>query len=138
MNAKYDNASKKLPIHTFPATAITLGAVGMLGGVLKYGRSDYLVHGVKVSVYYDAIMRHMLAYWSGEDCDEFGVPHLASALSDIAIIIDAGYAGKVEDDRQYSNGNDAATMHMEQVMEGLKEAHADKFPIHYTIQDSKK
>jgi len=136
MNAKYEFGATKLPVHTFPATAIAAGCVGMLNGVLKYGRSDYLVHGVKVSVYYDAIMRHMLAYWAGEDCDAEGVPHLASALSDIAIIIDAGYAGRVEDDRQYGSGMDAATMHLTEVANNLRELHADKYPQHYTIQDN--
>ena len=135
-NPKTEAASSKLPLQLFPATAIAAGAVGMLDGALKYGRSNYLVDGVKASEYVAAEKRHMDAWMSGENCNLEGVPHLASALSCIAILIDAEYAGVLEDDRMVANGYDAAIAHLEEVAANLKQLHADKFPKHYTIQDN--
>lgn len=48
-------------------------------GEQKYSRLNYL-NGYDWSLSFDACMRHMLAFWSGEDLDpESGLPHLAHA-----------------------------------------------------------
>lgn len=48
-------------------------------GAAKYERMNF-VRGYRWSLSYDALQRHMLAFWSGEDTDpESGLPHLAHA-----------------------------------------------------------
>jgi hypothetical protein len=43
--------------------------LGMLEGGHKYGRHNYRAIGVRTSIYYDAAMRHLTAWWEGEDID---------------------------------------------------------------------
>jgi hypothetical protein len=48
-------------------------------GATKYSRNNYL-RGYDWSLSFDALQRHLLAFWSGEDIDpESGLPHLAHA-----------------------------------------------------------
>lgn len=61
-----------------PTALMELGNVAGYGGK-KYARSNYL-KGYKWSLNYDAMNRHMLAFWSGEELDpESGMPHMAHA-----------------------------------------------------------
>lgn len=136
-NPKDIIGSGKLPIHLWPTTATALGCLGLLDGLLKYGRSNYRAIGVRASIYYDAARRHLDAWFEGEDIDpDSGLPHLAHALACIAIIVDARAAGKLNDDRMFPGGYrnliDELTPHVAR----LKALHADKSPKHYTIADS--
>ena len=48
-------------------------------GAAKYSQHNYL-RGYAWSLSFDACMRHLLAFWSGEELDpESGLPHLAHA-----------------------------------------------------------
>jgi hypothetical protein len=99
-NPKDRAATSRLDISLFPQTAIAYGALGMTEGDAKYGGYNYRVGGVLVSVYVAAAFRHIMKYYNGEWCDQkTKVPHLASALSCIAIIIDALECGVLNDDR---------------------------------------
>ncbi len=61
-----------------PAALIELAKVGGMGAE-KYDRSNYL-KGYDWSLCFDAMMRHALAFWSGEEVDpESGIPHMAHA-----------------------------------------------------------
>lgn len=136
-NPKDHIGSDKLPFHLWPETATIMGAMGLLDGALKYGRSNWRVAGVRGSIYYDALRRHANALFEGEDIDpDSGLPHEAHALACLAIIVDAKAAGKYVDDRMYPGGYrellDELTPHVAR----LKEKHKDKDPKHYTIQDA--
>ena len=48
-------------------------------GAMKYDRNNYL-KGYAWSLSYDAMMRHMLKFWAGEDTDEDGLPHVGHAV----------------------------------------------------------
>ena len=77
------------------------------------------------------------ASMEGEECDpDDGVPHLSAALACIAIIIDAGCAGKLNDDRMINGGYrkimDELTPHVAR----LKKLHEKKNPRHYTMADN--
>ena len=51
-------------------------------GARKYGRHNYRVIGVRGSVYYDATLRHVTAWWEGEDLDpERGINHISKAIA---------------------------------------------------------
>ncbi|MBF9235548.1 dATP/dGTP diphosphohydrolase domain-containing protein [Microvirga alba] len=129
--------SGKLPVHLWPETATVLGAMALLDGALKYGRSNFRAIGVRSSIYYDAARRHLAAWFEGEDADpDSGLPHLAHALASIAILVDAKAAGKLNDDRMIAGGYrqliDGMTMHVQR----LKDQHAARDPRHYTIADN--
>jgi len=134
-NPKDAIGSDKLPLHLWPTTATIMGALGLLDGALKYGRSNFRAVGVRASIYYDAARRHLDAWFEGEDVDpDSGLPHHAHALACIAIIVDAQAAGKLTDDRMY--GGDAYRAFVRDYTEHvarLKALHAGKDPQHYTI-----
>ncbi|WP_050590127.1 dATP/dGTP diphosphohydrolase domain-containing protein [Pseudomonas sp. URMO17WK12:I12] len=126
--------SGKLPLHLWPVTATALGSLGLLDGMLKYGRSNFRAVGVRASIYYDAASRHLNAWFEGEAVDpDSGLPHLAHALACLAIIVDAEAAGKLNDDRMHPGGYRALINSLTPHVARLKEVHADKNPQHYTI-----
>jgi len=58
------------------------------------------VYGARVSVYIAACRRHIMKYYNGEWEDKkTKVPHLASALACLAIIVDGVVKGNLVDDR---------------------------------------
>lgn len=136
-NPKDMIGSNKLPLHLWPNTATAMGCLGFLNGMLKYGRSNFRIHGIRASIYYDAAKRHLDAWFEGEACDpDDGVPHLAAALACIAIIVDAQAAGKLNDDRAVEGGYRALVDRLTPHVPRLKALHEDKDPYHFTIADS--
>lgn len=90
----------KAPMSTIPTPALHLLGLAMLEGALKYGRHNYRRAGIRFSVYYDAVMRHMNAWWEGEDLDpDSGLPHPVKAMACLAIMTDALAMGNANDDR---------------------------------------
>ena len=130
--------SDKLPLHLFPQTANIYGALALLDGALKYGRSNWRVAGVRASIYYDAILRHLNKWFGGIDIDsDSGLPHLAHAIACIAILIDAKEANKLKDDRMYPVGYEKILKKMTKHVKRLKEKHKNKNPKHWTIKAKK-
>ncbi len=63
---------------------------GLTEGALKYGRHNYRAAGVRSSVYFDAAMRHLAAWWEGEDIDpDSGIHHVSKAMSCLTVLRDA-------------------------------------------------
>lgn len=128
--------SGKLPLHLWPVTATALGSLGLLDGMLKYGRSNFRAVGVRASIYFDAASRHLNAWFEGEAVDpDSGLPHLAHALACLAIIVDAEAAGKLNDDRMHPGGYRALINSLTPHVARLKAVHEDKNPQHYTIAE---
>jgi hypothetical protein len=137
-NPKDAIGSNKIPLHLWPTTASIMGSLGMLNGMLKYGRSNFRAIGIRASIYYDACRRHLDAWFEGEECDpDDGVPHLSAAIACLAIIIDALAADKLNDDRIVEGGYRPFIDDMTKHVSRLKELHKGKEPKHYTIQDNK-
>ena len=91
---------KKAPLSTVSALVLLEVGLAMLEGARKYGRHNYRVVGVLSSVYYDAAMRHMMAWWEGEDNDpDSGISHVTKAIASLVVLRDAMIQGKLEDDR---------------------------------------
>lgn len=91
---------KKTPLRLFPPVALVYGAEVMRLGAAKYGLYNWRDHPVRLSVYLEAAMRHILQAAEGEDDDlESGLPHAAHAMCCMAIILDAHWQGKLIDDR---------------------------------------
>lgn len=99
-NPKDRAATHRLDLSLFPDTAIAYGALAMTEGDCKYGGYNYREGGVHVSTYVAALDRHMAKYYNGEweDPKTF-VPHLASAMACLAVLIDGHEAGVLVDDR---------------------------------------
>jgi len=99
-NPKNSLGIKKAPLSTMPTGPMYEVALAMLEGARKYGRHNYRVMGVKASVYYDAAMGHMTAFWEGEDIDtDSGLHHLAKAQACLAVLRDSMMMGNWVDDR---------------------------------------
>jgi hypothetical protein len=129
--------SNKIPLHLWPETASIYGALALLDGALKYGRSNFRAVGVRASIYFDAAKRHLNKWWEGEDIDpDSGLPHLAHVLASVAILIDAKAAGKLRDDRTIRGGYVRVMEELTPHVERLKNLYAEKNPRHYTIEDS--
>ncbi len=138
-NPKDAIGSDKIPLHLWPPSATALGSIGFLDGALKYGRSNWRPTGARATVYVGAALRHLQAWYEGEDnASDSGIPHLGHALACLAIIVDAQAAGKLVDDRQYPGGYAALIEQLTPHVARLKETHRLKAPKHYTIADSGK
>jgi hypothetical protein len=136
-NPKDMIGSDKLPLHLWPATATAMGCIGFLNGLLKYGRANFRVHGIRASIYIDAAKRHLDAWFEGEECDpDDGVPHLSAALACIGIVVDALAAGKLNDDRNVRGGYRKLVGELTPHVARLKKLHEGKDPKHYTIADN--
>lgn len=135
-NPKDVIGSGKLPLHLWPTSATAMGCVALLNGALKYGRSNWRKIGVRASIYVDACQRHLSAWFEGEECDEEGVPHLASALACLAILVDCDAAGLLRDDRQYPGGHRDLMKSLTPHVSRLREMHASRDPRHFTIGDA--
>ncbi len=99
-NPKDRIATTRLDLSLFPVTAKAYGALAMTEGDLKYGGYNYRTSGVKASVYFAAANRHLDKWFNGEWADQdTHVPHLASALACIGVLIDAIECQKLNDDR---------------------------------------
>lgn len=138
-NPKDIVGSDKLPLHLWPQTATAFGCMALLEGCLKYGRANWRHIGVRASIYYDALNRHMSRWFEGEDIDaDSGLPHLAKALACLAILVDAQQAGKLNDDRQTPGGMVKTIEELTPHVARLKQQHAAVSATvkHYTIADS--
>lgn len=91
---------KKAPLHAVPCQPLYEVGLAMMEGGRKYGTHNYRSVGVRASVYYDAAMRHLMAWWEGEDNDpDSGISHLAKAMACLFVYRDSELLGNAEDDR---------------------------------------
>ena len=91
---RYNN--NKLPMHLVPPDAIE-----SMARVLDYGASKYSERNweleAPVSVPYASLMRHLQAYWAGENCDpESNLSHLDHIIMNAAMLV--RYAKNEEND----------------------------------------
>lgn len=137
-NPKDAIGSNKLPMHLVPDTMTAVASLAFLEGALKYGKFNWRVAGVRMSVYLDAIERHLSKFRNGENADPTtGVPHLASVLACIGIVLDADLCGKLTDDRApYAPMGQLIDQMAENVV-GLKELFKDHNPHQHTIEDAR-
>ena len=114
-NPKDRAATDRIDLSLFPDTAVVYGALAMTEGDLKYGGYNYRPGGVQASVYVAACRRHLAKWWNGEDFDPATkVPHLASSIACLAVLIDALECDVLNDNRPPS-------VNMDRVMEKARE-----------------
>jgi len=94
----------KAPVSVVPLPFINAVGLAMMEGALKYGRHNYRPAGIRYSVYFDAAMRHLFAWWEGEDIDaDSGLPHPVKAAACMAVLFDAMVQENGTDDRPPSS-----------------------------------
>lgn len=100
MNPKDRCGAKKPPLSCVPAQVLMELGLAMYEGAHKYGRYNFRETEVRASIYYDAAMRHLMAWWEGEDLDEdSGLPHVVKAITSLVVLRDAEMNGRLIDDR---------------------------------------
>lgn len=102
---KESNPKDVLGMSKVPFSAISMPVIAELGvamaeGAMKYARHNYRAVGVRASVYLDAEMRHMAAWWEGQDLDpDSGVNHVTKAIACLFVLRDSMIQGNWVDDR---------------------------------------
>lgn len=90
----------KRPFSVIPSGVIAELGLGMYEGARKYGRHNYRTVGVRGSVYYDAVFRHITQWWEGEDIDpDSGLSHITKAIASLVVLRDSMMKGNWVDDR---------------------------------------
>ncbi|MGU9981515.1 dATP/dGTP diphosphohydrolase domain-containing protein [Phreatobacter sp. HK31-P] len=90
----------KPSFHAIPPAAIVYMGLAFADGAPRYGLMNWRGKSVSFSVYYDAMMRHMMACYDGEWLDrKSGKPHLGHAMACLGILADAFETGRLNDDR---------------------------------------
>lgn len=134
-NPKDMVGTRKAPMSTVPANVLAEIGVAMLEGASKYGRHNYRAAGVRASVYYDGVMRHLMAWWEGEDIDpDSGMSHVVKAITSLVVLRDAMHQGMVTDDRPPRS--EEFYQQLNSVAGQIIDRYADKNPRHYTIDDT--
>lgn len=91
--------AEKLPLHLLPPDALSEIARVLDFGARKYEPRNW-ERGMAWSRLYGALLRHMLAWWSGEQADrETGLPHLAHAACCVLFLLSYEKRNAGEDDR---------------------------------------
>lgn len=93
----------KAPLRLLPPIALINLAKVMAIGAGKYGDVNWRKDKPRTTVYVEAMLRHLFAYLDGQDNDEeTNLPHVAHAMANCAIILDATACETLIDDRAKS------------------------------------
>jgi hypothetical protein len=101
-NPKDNFGTKKVSLSYVSMPVLMETALGMQEGGYKYGRHNYRVIGVRGSVYFDAAIRHLAAWWEGEDFDResrANLHHISKAIASLVVLRDAMMRENWQDDR---------------------------------------
>lgn len=99
-NVKTAAAAKKPRMAAVPPIAIMALGAAMQTGADKYGLFNWRDTSVTATVFYNAMVRHLEQWYSGEQCaSDTGVHHLAHLMAGAAIILDAEMNEVFKDDR---------------------------------------
>lgn len=97
---KQSAGAAKVPMSALPMAVIAELAVAHGEGAAKYGRHNWRKGEVLASTYYAATLRHLTAWFEGEDIDpDSGLSHLVKAMASLAVLRDAQIHGTALDDR---------------------------------------
>lgn len=126
-NPKDGIGTRKPGISALPCAPIFEAGAALDYGGRKYGRHNWRAIGVRNSVYYDAAMRHLTAWWEGEDLDPVesggsGLPHIAHAIAGLMVLRDSEIIGNNTDDRPVRTASPSSRL-----VEAVEAIHA-RFP----------
>ena len=97
---------RKTSFSCLPLLPLAEAAVGMHEGAFKYGKHNYRKAGIRASVYFDAVVRHIFQWWEGEDIDpDSGVSHVTKAITTLLVLRDGMMNNLWSDDRPLQSSN---------------------------------
>ena len=136
-NPKDSVGVKKVPFSTIPSEVMAEVGLAMMEGARKYGRHNFRIAGVRSSVYYDALFRHMTAWWEGEDIDpDSGLNHVIKAISTLVVLRDAMVNEMLTDDRP-PKLKDGWVKSLNEKASGIIDKYPDSLPA-FTSESKKK
>lgn len=92
--------AKKVVFTCVPPVALAHEAFAMMDGSKKYGPFNWRKNKVQARIYIDAALRHMFAWFEGEEyAEDSGAHHLGHARACLGILLDAIETGNLVDDR---------------------------------------
>lgn len=90
----------KVPLHLVPVAGLIHEAMAMKDGARKYGPHNWREYEVLATVYVAAALRHIYAWFDGEElAEDSGAHHLGHAKACLGILLDAMENGMLSDDR---------------------------------------
>jgi hypothetical protein len=96
---KSAESASKPRLDLLPPAAMEQIAEVLTFGAEKYGANNWC-RGARWGRYYAALLRHLFAWWRGEDCDaETGLSHLAHAGCCLLFLMEYQRNGWGSDDR---------------------------------------
>ena len=99
-NLKTAAAVGKPTFQAIPLVALVALGKAMQNGEDKYERYNWREAGSTSSVFFNAMLRHLVDWWCGEDyAQDSGIHHLAHLMAGCAIVLDSELHGKLSDDR---------------------------------------
>lgn len=99
-NPKDVRGEAKVSITKLPSVALLHAARAMMDGAEKYGPYNWRDKRVRAHIYVDAALRHLLAWFEGEErASDSQVHHLGHVMACCAILLDAQATGNLVDDR---------------------------------------
>lgn len=112
-NPKDSVGALKISFGVCPQIAKIYWSLAMMDGANKYGEMNWREKKVRMSVYLDAIDRHVTSLRAGEDLDHDPVsgaivPHSGRIMACCSIIEDARASGNLIDDRHFNDQAAAA------------------------------
>lgn len=135
-NPKEALGDKKTPLWLCSPIAEGHWSAAQAAGLVKYGAWNWRAAGVKTSTYLSAIRRHQARYANGERLDPVdGTHHLGNIMACCAILLEAEFIGKLNDDRGPAVDLQPLYDEIEGMVAKLKVQYADKAPKHWTIHD---
>lgn len=134
-NPKDAVGTAKVPFSTLSLPVVAELGLAMMEGARKYGRSNYRVAGVRASVYFDAALRHIMAWWEGQDIDPAsGINHVVKAMACLMVVRDSEIQGNWVDDRPPRTPNPNWIDELNAKAKGIIEKHPTAVPA-YTQKD---
>lgn len=92
---------QKAALRFVPPALTIFASDAFADGAAKYGAYNWRKTRVRLTVYLEAMQRHLLAMQDGQDCaEDSGHNHLAHVIACAGIILDAAAHGSLIDDRE--------------------------------------
>jgi hypothetical protein len=105
----YKNDHEKVMMHLADPIALFALCNALSHGARKYGAYNWL-EGMVWSRVYDGVMRHLNAFWNGEDLDPgSGLPHVDLALCSLMILVRYSKTHQHLDNRPHQRPNLSTT-----------------------------
>lgn len=99
-NPKARLGALKAPLHQIPTTGLPAVARVLAHGAEKYGFMNWRAESISITTYQAAILRHLFAWYEGEDHDlDSGEHHMAHIAANALMLLDARRHGQLIDDR---------------------------------------